>query len=245
MRTSVMGVPIDNVTLEEAVALACDLISAGGTHRVVTPNGEIAYQAIQNPDLMNALNGAELSLPDGVAVLHAAKRLGISLKGKVAGVDFGLAMLEQAAEHRWPVYFLGGKPGVAQQAAERMERRFPGLVVAGTEHGYFDDPQRAAEGIRATGAVLVYVCLGASRQERWMADYGAATGARLLCGLGGSIDVYAGTAKRAPKLWVNLGLEWAYRLMREPWRLGRMLCIPKFLVAAEKQKWIQKKFRKL
>jgi N-acetylglucosaminyldiphosphoundecaprenol N-acetyl-beta-D-mannosaminyltransferase len=243
-----MGVPVDNVTLEEATNLACQLIERGGTHRVVTPNGEIAYRAIHDPTMMEALNGADLSLPDGVAVVLAAKLVRVPLKGKTAGVDFGAALLEEAANRRWSVYFLGGKPGVAQQAAQRMEEKYPGLLVAGAADGYFDDPKAAAERIRKNEAVIVYVCLGVPKQELWMAQYGEATGARLLCGLGGSIDIYAGTASRAPKLWVKLGLEWFYRLLREPRRLGRMLCIPRFLASALgeglRMRISQKKFRK-
>ena len=232
MKQEIMGVQMDNVTMAEAVEAGCRLVESGGSHYVVTPNSEIIYAARQNGELKEVLNRADLALPDGIGVVYAAKILGTPLKEKVAGIEFGTAMLGKAAEKGWSVYFLGAKPGVAQEAGRRMQEKFPGLIVAGTADGYFKEDGPVVEQIRASGADIVLVCLGAPKQELWMAKNGEATGAKLLCGLGGSLDIFAGISRRAPDIWVKLGLEWAYRLVKEPWRIGRMMSLPKFLFTA-------------
>ena len=128
------------------------------------------------------------------------------------------------------------KPGVAEQAAERLAAQYPGLKIAGTHDGYFKDDAPVAEAIWQSGADCVFVCLGAPKQELWMAQWGPETGAHLLCGLGGSLDVFAGVVERAPKFWSDHGLEWFYRLCKEPKRIGRMMKLPLFLVHVRKEK---------
>ena len=113
-------------------------------------------------------------------------------------------------------------------AAEKLEQRYPGLRVVGTHDGYFKDDAPVVEKIAASGADCVFVCLGAPKQEFWMRKNGQATGARLLCGLGGSLDVFAGTVKRAPEFYQKHGIEWLYRLIKQPTRLMRMLDLPRF-----------------
>ena len=134
------------------------------------------------------------------------------------------------------LYLLGAKPGVAEQAAEKLSAQYPGLKIAGTHDGYFKEDGPGVEDIRRSGADCVLVCLGAPKQEFWMAKNGSATGARLLCGLGGSLDVFAGTVERAPKFFCDHGLEWFYRLCKEPRRIGRMMKLPLFLVHVKQEK---------
>ena len=131
---------------------------------------------------------------------------------------------------------LGAKPGVADLAAERLQKQYPRLKIAGTHDGYFKEDAPVVEAIRESGADCVFVCLGAPKQELWMARNGPATGAHLLCGLGGSLDVFAGTVERAPKFWSDHGLEWFYRLCKEPKRIGRMMKLPLFLVHVRQEK---------
>ena len=121
-------------------------------------------------------------------------------------------------------------------AAERLQKQDPGLKIAGTHDGYFKEDAPVVEAIRESGADCVFVCLGAPKQELWMAKNGPATGAHLLCGLGGSLDVFAGTVARAPKFWSDHGLEWFYRLCKEPRRIGRMMKLPLFLVHVRQEK---------
>ena len=223
MRINVLGVGFDNLTLREAIDRGAALLDEAGCHYVVTPNRE-------NPEAMRAVNGAALVLPDGIGVIKGAAMLGTPLKEKTPGIEFAMGLMGKMAERGKSLYLLGAKPGVAEQAAARLKAQYPGLKIAGTHDGYFKEDAPVVEATRESGADCVFVCLGAPKQELWMEKNGPATGARLLCGLGGSMDVFAGTVERAPKFWSDHGLEWFYRLCKEPKRLGRMLRLPLFLV---------------
>ena len=235
MRTDIMGVGFDDLTLEEAVAAGEKLAQGPGFSYVVTPNPEIVDLARADAGYRDLLNGAGLVLPDGIGVVYAATLLGRPLKGRVPGIDFATGLLDRLAKNGGKLFLLGAKPGVAEQAAERLKAAHPGLTVCGTNDGYFKDSAPVVEKIRAAEADMVFVCLGAPKQEKWMAQYGPETGAHLMAGLGGALDVYAGNVKRAPVLWQKLGMEWAYRLIRQPSRIGRMAKLPLFLVDARRQ----------
>ena len=230
MRVDVLGVGFDNLTLAEAVERGCQLLRAGGTNYVVTPNPEIVEVCREDPAARAAVNGAALVLPDGIGVIRGAAMLGTPLKERVPGIEFAARLLERMAGEGLSLYLLGARPGVAETAAERLKAQYPGLRIAGVHDGYFREDGPVVEEIRKSGADAVFVCLGAPKQELWMAKNGPATGAKLLCGLGGSLDVFAGTVKRAPKFWREHGLEWFYRLCSDPRRLGRMMKLPLFLV---------------
>lgn len=230
MRINILGVGFDNVTMAEAVARGRELLDADGAHYVVTPNPEIVEACRADADAMAAVNGADLVLPDGIGVIYGARMLKTPLKERVPGIEFGTAMLEYCAKSGKSVFFLGAKPGVAEQAAKNLQARFPGLSVAGTKDGYFKDDAAAAAAIKDSGAEMALICLGAPKQEKFMAKYGEATGAKLLLGLGGSLDVFAGVARRAPDFYVKHNLEWFYRLIKNPSRAGRMMKLPLFLI---------------
>lgn len=236
MRIDVLGVGFDNLTMDEAVAEGLRLTESQGTHYVVTPNPEIVELCRENLAAKIAVNEADLVLPDGIGVVKGAAMLGTPLKGRVPGIEFAAGLMAGLAANGKTLYLLGAKPGVAEQAAQRLQATYPGLVIAGTHDGYFKDDAAVAEEIRKTGADVVFVCLGAPKQELWMKKFGPATGAHLLCGLGGSLDVFAGVVERAPKFWSDHGLEWFYRLCREPSRIGRMMKLPLFLVHVQQEK---------
>ena len=236
MRINVLGVGFDNVTMKEAVARGTELLGQPGTHYVVTPNPEIVEVCRENPEAMRAVNGADLVLADGIGVVKGARMLGTPLKTKVPGIEFAAGLMEEMAAKGMSLYLLGAKPGVAETAGKRLAEKYPGLTIAGTHDGYFQDDGPVIEAIRNSGADAVFVCLGAPKQELWMARNGSATNARLLCGLGGSLDVFAGTVKRAPRFWSDHGLEWFYRLCKEPRRIGRMMKLPLFLVHVQQEK---------
>ena len=232
LRTEIMGVGFDDLTLDEAAEAAAGMIEAGGFHYVVTPNPELVDRARREEPFRQALNGADLVLPDGIGVVYAAKLLGRPLKGRCPGIDFAGKLMERMAKTGLRLYLLGAKPGVAEAAAARLEAKYPGLVICGTHDGYFKEDGPVVEAVRAAEADLVFVCLGAPKQEYWMVKNGPATGARLMAGLGGSLDVFAGVVERAPESWQRLGLEWLYRLTKEPKRIGRMARLPLFLLSA-------------
>ena len=236
MRIDVLGVGFDNVTREEAVDQAMAWLREGGTHYVVTPNPEIVEVCRENPAAREAVNGADLVLPDGIGVIKGAAMLGTPLRERVPGIEFAARLMARMAEEGRSLFLLGAKPGVAEEAARRLTVQYPGLRIAGTHDGYFQDDAPVIEAIRRSGAEAVFVCLGAPKQELWMARNGAATGARLLCGLGGSLDIFAGNVERAPQFWREHGLEWLYRLCREPRRIGRMMKLPLFLVHVKQEK---------
>lgn len=232
MRKEIMGVTFDDVTLEEAVAAGEALAAGPGFSYVVTPNPEIVAMARQTETYREILNGAGLVLPDGIGVVHAAKILGTPLKGRVPGIDFASALVERLARNGLRLFLLGAKPGVAELAAANLKDAHPGLIVCGTHDGYFREDGPVVEEIRAAAADVVFVCLGAPKQELWMVEHGPATGAHLMVGLGGSLDVFAGVVERAPEGFQKLGLEWLYRLAKEPKRIGRMAKLPLVLVQA-------------
>ena len=232
MRTDVLGVGFDGLTLAEAARAGYSLGRADGFHYAVTPNPEFLLNARKDPAFRRVLRDADLVLPDGIGVLYAAKILGRPLENRVTGVDFAQALMERLAAEGGRLFLLGAKPGVAEKAAANLAEQYPGLTVCGTHDGYFREDGPVIEAIRASAADVVFVCLGSPKQELWMAGHGPATGARLMVGLGGALDVFAGTVERAPEGFQKLGLEWLYRLAKEPKRAGRMAKLPLVLVYA-------------
>ena len=231
MKIEVMGVRFDNLTMDETLEKAKQLLAGDRAAYVVTPNAEIVYEAMHDADLCRLLNGADLVLPDGAGVVLASKILKTPLKEKVAGVDFADNLLELLAKTRGSAYLLGSKPGVAELAAEKMRQKHPGLSIAGMADGYFKDEAAVVEAINAAKPDFLFVCLGAPKQEKFMVNHRDELQVKLMAGLGGSLDSFAGTVKRAPKWMIKLSLEWLYRLIKEPKRFKRMLRLPKFLWA--------------
>lgn len=238
MRIDVLGVGFDNITMDQAVAEGVRLMQTPGAHYVATPNPEIVEVCREDEDARSAVNGADLVLADGIGVIYGAKILGTPLKGRVTGIGFAQGLMERMAQNGGTLYLLGAKPGVAEKAAANLQRQYPGLRIAGTHDGYFQEDGPVIAAIRDSGADAVFVCLGAPKQEKWMRDHGEATGAHLLVGLGGCLDVFSGEVQRAPEIFQKLGLEWLHRLAKDPSRIGRMMKLPMFLVhtAGEKRK---------
>lgn len=231
MRLNIMGVGFDNVNMAEAMDKAQELMAKAGAKYVVTPNAEIVYEAMHDGELCKLINDADLVLPDGAGVVLASKILKTPLKEKVAGVDFADNLLGVLAKTGGSAYLLGSKPGVAELAAEKMLQKHPGLTIAGMADGYFKDEAAVVAKINAVKPDFLFVCLGAPKQERFMVNHRDELDVKLMAGLGGSLDSFAGTVKRAPKWMIKLSLEWLYRLIKEPKRFKRMLRLPKFLWA--------------
>lgn len=231
MKTDIMGLQFDNITMEEALDAAKALLQGEHAARVVTPNAEIAYEALHDENMRMLLNSAELMLPDGAGVVLASKILKTPLKQKVAGVDFADGLLGVLETTGQSLYLLGSKPGIGELAAQKMMQKHPRLRIAGIADGYFQDEAPVIDKINASGADVLFVCLGAPKQEQFMARHQKALHVKLMAGLGGTLDSFAGTVKRAPKWMIRLNLEWLYRLIKEPKRFKRMLRLPKYLWA--------------
>lgn len=236
LRIDVLGISFDNVTLAEAIEQGTALVQGQSYTYVVTPNPEFILTARKDPSFAQVLHDAGLVLPDGIGVSYCAKILGRPLKAKVPGVDFATGLLAWMGANQKRLFLLGAKPGIAQQAAKKLEERYPGLVVCGTHDGYFKEDAPVMEAIQQSNADVLFVCLGAPRQERWMAEQGKETGVALAVGLGGALDVFSGTVDRAPMFFQKLGLEWLHRLILEPWRWKRMIKLPLVLVYAVGQR---------
>ena len=231
MRIDVLGVGFDSLTIEEAVTRAKALMTERRAAYVVTPNPEIVMACRERLETMQAVNAADLVLPDGIGVIYGARILGTPLKTKLPGIDFIQALMADMAKEGKSVFLLGAQPGVAEAAAEKLKAQYPGLAVVGTQDGYFKDDAPVVEAVNAARPDLLLVCLGAPKQELWMQRNQSLLNVGLMAGLGGSLDVFAGNVRRAPKAFQRLGLEWLYRLMKEPKRIGRMMKLPKFLFA--------------
>ena len=236
MKTEILGVRFDDLTQQEAAQRGRQLLEEDKFHYVVTPNPEFLLAAEKDPEFRRVLNAADLVLPDGIGVVYSAKILGTPLKERVPGIEFAETMLSALNEMGGRLYLLGAKPGVAEEAGRRICARYPDLVLCGTHDGYFKDEQAILPEIAAAKPDLLFVCLGAPKQEKWMARWGQHTGAKLAIGLGGCLDVFAGNVQRAPERWQKMGLEWAYRLKKEPKRIGRMAKLPLVLVKAAGQR---------
>lgn len=234
---NVRGVYFDNVNMDEAVEIAMGFIASEGCDYIVTPNAEIVQSCIENPENYGIMNSSSMTIPDGIGVVYAAKILGTPLKGKVAGCELAEHLIGRISKTGDGVYFFGGgkatedKPCIAKQAADKLTEKYPGLVVSGYRDGYFkeEDVPGIIEDINDSGAKLLFVCLGAPKQEKWIFANRDKLAVHLAIGLGGSLDVFSGNVKRAPRFFIKCNLEWFYRLLCMPSRIGRMMKLPKFL----------------
>jgi len=231
-RWHLMGVPVDPVTMSQAVARCLHLVREAGRPRLVmTPNPEIVVMAQRDGELMDALRQADLLAPDGVGLLWASRKLGCPLPERVAGIDLAGRVLAWAAANDVPVYLLGGRAGVARDAAARLQQRYRGLRIVGWHHGYFShrESEEICRQVVRSGAKILLVGMGAPRQEKWMVRHRRQLqGVGLIMAVGGSLDVFAGRFRRAPALVRAVGLEWLFRLLQQPWRWRRMLALVRF-----------------
>ena len=229
-RIKILGVGIDPVTMREAVSFCAARIKARVPAEIITANAEMVMQANANPALFRAMQDAALVIPDGAGVILAAKYLAMAMPERVAGYDLAQELLELAAQKNLRVYFLGAAPGVANQAKITAEAKYSGLKIVGVENGYFTDSDQGQviAAIRAAKPDILLAALGVPRQELWLQEHLLELGVPICIGVGGTFDVMAGNVKRAP-LWMQQShFEWAYRLIMQPWRIMRMMNLPKF-----------------
>lgn len=232
-RVNILGVPVDMVNREEAFAVFEKIFREPGCSMIVTPNSEIVQNASKDEELKALIGEADLIIPDGIGLVYASKIMGCPLSERVTGIDFLETIIAHLAETGESIFFFGSKPGVADAAAARMKEKYPGLRVAGTQNGYFtpEEEPGIVEQINASGADFLCVALGAPKQESFIAQHREEfTSVRGAIGVGGSLDVWAGNLKRAPEFYRKHGLEWLYRFIQQPSRIGRMAALPVFML---------------
>ncbi len=235
-RVELLGVPVDPLSMAEAIQRIDEFIRSGKPHHIVTADASGIMRAVETPEFLDIVRRADLVTADGAGVLLATKLCGQRMPERVSGCDLVEQICALAATKGYPVYLFGAAEDIARQAADKLVSRHPGLLIAGTRNGFFsaeEEPQIVQE-IAASGARVIFVALGIPRQELFIRQYFDALQVPVLIGVGGSFDVISGNLKRAPR-WMQLtGIEWLYRLAQEPKRLPRMMALPRFIVAVWK-----------
>lgn len=230
-RARVLGLPVDVVRLSQAVAMLIGLVerrrqAATPPALVVTLNPEMVMRARREPDLAAIIAAADLVVADGIGVVRALRRRGHPDAERVSGIDLLWAYLPWAAHLGHRLALCGAAPGVAAAAAEHFRRHLPTLAVVAADPG--DPGPEVADRLAATCPDVVLAAYGAGPQERFLATWLGHIGAAAGVGVGGALDVFAGRVRRAPATLRHLGLEWLWRLAREPWRWRRQLVLPHF-----------------
>ncbi len=227
-RLRIFGVPWHPVSMSSALDVLEGCLSVDRFHLVVTLGTEMVMRALKRSDFLDVLERAHLVVPDGIGLVWAARWCGYPVVERVAGIDLVQAMLCREPFVKQKFFFLGSEPGVAEEAVDRLRKRFSGLKVAGVQHGFFSDEVEVVNRIASSGADILLVGLGSPRQEMFLARYGERLRVKIGVGVGGSFDVWSGRLRRAPEIMIRLGLEWLYRLVRQPSRVKRMLALPYF-----------------
>jgi N-acetylglucosaminyldiphosphoundecaprenol N-acetyl-beta-D-mannosaminyltransferase len=231
-RINVLDVPVDVVTITEAVQTIEGFIHEKTAHLIVTANAEMVMQAADDQELHSILVHADMVVADGAGVVWAAKHQGCPLPERVAGADLVPRLFELSARKGYKVFMLGSAPGIAEKAAAHVREKFPGVVICGMQDGYFAPAEEAAvvAHIKEVNPDILLVALGVPRQEKWIWRHKDNLNIPVCMGVGGVFDVLAGVAQRAPLWMQKAGLEWFYRLLKQPERLGRMSALPKFVL---------------
>ena len=231
-KLNLLGIEVDKVNAADALSAFREFMKTPELDLICTPNSEIIMNAKKDPEMEAILKKASLVIPDGIGIVYASRILKDPLEGRVTGVDFLSDILACSAKEGYRVYLLGAKPGVAEAAAKKMTETYPGLQIVGTHDGYFkaDEEEALAKAIGETKPDFLCVAMGSPKQEKFAVRYKELLGVKAAMGVGGSLDVWAGTAKRAPEFYQKHGLEWFYRLCQEPSRIGRMMALPAFML---------------
>jgi N-acetylglucosaminyldiphosphoundecaprenol N-acetyl-beta-D-mannosaminyltransferase len=235
---SILGVPIHDVTTDETLMLIDQFVRKSVPRQICTVNPEFIMLAQKDKEFKQILDHSALNLPDGIGVVWAAKRLGHPVRERVAGSDLVGLIADRAQTTGWRIFLLGAAEGVAEQAAIKLKERYPQTHIVDTYAGSprVEDEADIAARIRSSEADILLVAYGAPKQDKWIARNLERTGGAVAMGIGGSLDFIVGTQQRAPQWMQRVGLEWLYRLIREPWRWRRQLALPKFVWAVLRTK---------
>ncbi len=240
MKVEVLGIKIDQVTYQQSLEEAKKMINAGGKHYVVTPNPEMIVAAQSDSQFRDILTKADLAIADGFGLVKLANLTGRILPERIAGVDFVQGLAALAQEFGFNMFLLGAAEDVADKAANNLKKVFPKLKIVGTFSGDADETQdhKALSVLKSKKIDILIVAYGQVKQEKWIKRNLPKLNVKLAIGVGGALDFISGNRRRAPVWLQRAGLEWAFRLINEPWRLKRQFALPYFvyLVIREKLK---------
>jgi len=229
-KVNILGVNIDMVTIPEAAEEIFSYLSGDKLNMVFTPNSEIIMTAYKDAEFARILNSASLLTADGIGVVYASRILKKPIKERCAGYDVAVELLRKMNDSDYKLFLFGGKPGVAEDARDELLKEYPDLKIAGVRNGYFKPEEESGivEEINNSEADVVFVCLGAPAQEKWIYRNRDKLKVKAALGVGGSLDVFAKKVERAPDFFCRTGLEWLYRLAKQPSRFMRMMALPRF-----------------
>lgn len=227
----VLGVPVSLLDMDGTVAALERMIGVGRPHLVVTADASGLALAQTDPQLLALYRSADLATADSQGVLWALRRRGHRLHGCVSGVVLADRLIQLSSEKGYRVFLLGAAPGVAEEAAEKMRLRHPGCNIVGTRDGFFtpDDDILVAEEVAKTHPDILLVAMGIPRQEKFIARTMGTIGAKVALGVGGTFDVFSGRVRRAPGIIQKLKLEWLWRLLLNPRKIGKVKMLPRFV----------------
>ena len=237
-KVTILGVPVDAITMGEAVARIDGFIEKRTPVLVATANAEMLMRATHDGALRRILQGAAMVTPDGAGTVWAAHHLGHAMPERVAGYDMVQELMREApAKHR-RIFFFGSAPGVADKAKKKAEQLYPGIEIVGTRNGFFTaaDEPAIIEEIKAAHPDILLAALGVPKQEKWLAKHLGELGVPVAIGVGGTFDVMAGVMKRAPHWMQRAKLEWLFRGMMQPQRAGRLLALQRFVLKVHAKK---------
>jgi len=232
MNTKILGVSFHNLSPREACDVAVSFLDRDTPSTIFTPNPEMVMLTRRDHEFKEILNGGDLVVPDGIGVVYASRLTKNKIRSRVPGIELVIDLFDRIKDYEYSVYFLGAAPDVADAAAQAAQARFPGLRIAGTFHGYFTDvdDDDIINKINAANPDILLVGLGFPRQEKWIDRHKNRLNCKILMGVGGSFDVLSGKVRRAPKFFQRLGLEWLFRLLRQPHRIWRQRVLLKFIL---------------
>lgn len=238
-RVEVLGVPVDCVTMNEAVDCTEDMVRRQQPSIILAVNPEKVIRAQQDRNLLDLLRSADLLIPDGIGVVIAARILGLGRPERVPGSELMPKLCERAASKGYTVFLFGASEEVNRQAVTILQDRYPGIRIVGSHHGYVTDKEMpiVIADINDCQPDLLFVALGSPHQELWMARYVPLLKVKVCQGVGGTFDVIAGRVKRAPLMFRAIHLEWFYRLLSQPSRIVRQTALPLFAYHVLKNKF--------
>ncbi|MED3930524.1 WecB/TagA/CpsF family glycosyltransferase [Priestia megaterium] len=230
MKENILGIDVCSDTYDELAVKLLQDIDKGRKSFIVAINPEKIMKAQEDRELKSLLNQATYQIPDGIGVILASKLKKGRIRERVTGIDMMLKLCKEAKNNGKRIFLYGAKPGIADEAKAKLEEMFPGILIVGTLNGYEKNEEVIERTINDSGAEIIFVALGSPAQENWIIAHKEKLNPSVYQGVGGSFDVISGRLNRAPAVFQKFGLEWLYRLLKEPWRWKRQLELPRFLL---------------